>query len=87
MTPGHLSLDLVQLFWLTAVAFILQILPDVPRLSALSGWKVSREDGGGCAQAGSGGPLQNGTTLQQANLLSALCSTGKPQQGAGQLHV
>lgn len=81
-TPG-----LLHICSLTAVAFVLQVLPDVPRLSACSGWEVSREAGGGRAQAGSGGALQNGPTLQQVDLLSALCSAGKPQQVSGQLHV
>lgn len=84
---GVMTLRLLHIFCLTAVAFVLQILPDVPGLSALSGWKVSREAGGGCAQAGAGGALQNGPTLQQANLPPALCSAGKPQQVSGQLHV
>lgn len=84
---GVMSLHLLHIFCLTAVGFVLQILPDVPRFSALSGWKVSREAGRGCAQAGAGGVLQNGPTLQQVNQLSALCSAGKPQQVSGQLHV
>ncbi len=65
----------------------LQILPDVPRLSVFSRGEVSRTPGDGGAQTGSGCSLQSGPTLQPADLLSAFCSAGQPQQISGKLQV
>lgn len=54
----------------------LQVLPDVPRLSVLSGGEVSWAFGGGGAQTSSGGSVQTGPTAQQTDQLFTHCPAG-----------
>lgn len=80
-------LNLFNLNFFDIISSLVQILPDVSRLSALSRGEVSRAPGGGGPQTCSGSTFQSGPPPQPADLPFNHCSCGQPQQVTGKLQV